>query len=248
MNYNYQEAKNRVFNILHSKTKIETARTIPNSESEFTYENGIRSWVGALFIDIRNSTNYFKKNKDEIVARVMRAFCSEIITILRQNDKYRQIGIRGDCVYAIYSAPMQDDLKSILEDAIFVNTFQEMFQCILRNNQLPQFSIGIGLGANKDLVIKAGKKNTEISDYIWIGDAVVNASKLSSLGNKEGFQTIVLDRCFHDNIKDKSANNKDNYSQLFKDKYSYELKENVYHGDIINTSYNNWIKKEFGCE
>ena len=55
----------------------------------------------------------------------MRAFCSEIIDILRKNDNYRQIGIRGDCIYAIYSTPKQSDLHAILDDAILINTFQK---------------------------------------------------------------------------------------------------------------------------
>ncbi len=131
MQYDYNEAKKRIFGILNSKTEIELKDSIPNSDSEFTYENGIRTWVGALFVDIRNSMNYFKNNKDELVARVMRAFCSEIITMLNQNNKYRQIGIRGDCVYAIYSVSNKQDLSSILIDAFYINTFQQLFQKIL---------------------------------------------------------------------------------------------------------------------
>lgn len=81
-NYDYRSGKQRVIDILTSKTAIEEAEIIPSNEDEFTYENGIKSWVGALFVDIRNSTNYFKGNKQEIVSRVIRAFCSEIISIL----------------------------------------------------------------------------------------------------------------------------------------------------------------------
>lgn len=127
-NIDYEESRKRIEEILNSKTQIEEVDSISNDEDGFTYENGVRTWVGAMFIDIRNSTDYFKENDAEKVARIMRAFTSEIIGILKQNEKYVQIGIRGDCVYAIYSTPKKDDLNNILSDACFINTFQKMFQ------------------------------------------------------------------------------------------------------------------------
>lgn len=147
-----------MIDILTSKTSIKEMDSIPSNEDEFTYENGIKAWVGAIFVDIRNSTDYFKENKPETISRVMRAFCSEIISILQKNDNFRQIGIRGDCVYGIFSVPSQTDLKLLLSNAIRINTFQRMFQKILSNYSMPTFKIGIGLGCSKDLVIKAGKK------------------------------------------------------------------------------------------
>lgn len=158
---NYDEFRNcktRMIDILTSKTSIKEMDSIPSNEDEFTYENGIKAWVGAIFVDIRNSTDYFKENKPETISRVMRAFCSEIISILQKNDNFRQIGIRGDCVYDIFSVPSQTDLKLLLSNAIRINTFQRMFQKILSNYSMPTFKIGIGLGCSKDLVIKAGKK------------------------------------------------------------------------------------------
>ena len=231
MDFNYNESKKRIIDILSSKTEIEDVNSIPKNENEFTYDNGIKAWVGAMFIDIRNSTDFFKKNKEEKVARVMRAFCSELIAILKQNDNYRQIGIRGDCIYAIYSTPKQENLKEILRDSIFINTFQKMFQSILEQNNFPGFKIGIGLGTSKDLVIKAGKNNTGINDYIWIGNAVIDASKLSGQGNKNGFAPIVMDSCFYSNIKDRKANDSYTYDHYISQKYSSLICENVYHCD-----------------
>ena len=242
--YDYKEGRKRINAILNSKTKIKESTSIPKYESEFTYENGISTWVGALFVDIRDSTVYFKENKSEHVARIMRAFCSEKITILNKNDNYRQIGIRGDCIYAIYSAPLQADLINILNDAIMINTFNKMFQKILENNNLKTFKIGIGLGVSKDLIVKAGKKGTGISDNIWIGDAVIDASKLSNQGNKYGFKPIVMDANFYYNIKDYKADEKYQYSHYFEERKSNILYTNVYHGYMVYPGFNDWIDSE----
>lgn len=245
-NFDYEESRKRIEEILNSKTQIEEVDSISNDEDGFTYENGVRTWVGAMFIDIRNSTDYFKENDAEKVARIMRAFTSELIGILKQNEKYVQIGIRGDCVYAIYSTPKQNDLNDILSDACFINTFQKMFQKILERKNWPTFKIGIGLGASKDLVIKAGRKGTGINDNIWIGDAVIDASKLSNEGNTRGIDPIVMNSCFYENIKDFNANESYKYSDCAKKVWSSKLNEYVYCCNMVTIGFNNWIKDRFG--
>lgn len=245
-NFDYEESRKRIEDILNSKTDIKEVDSISNDEDGFTYENGVRTWVGAMFIDIRNSTDCFKENDAEKVARIMRAFTSELIGILKQNEKYVQIGIRGDCVYAIYSTPKQNDLNDILSDACFINTFQEMFQKILEKKGWPTFEIGIGLGASKDLVIKAGRKGTGINDNIWIGDAVIDASKLSNEGNTRGINPIVMDSCFYENIKDLNANKSYKYSDCAKKVWSSKLNEYVYCCNMIAIDFDNWVKDRFG--
>lgn len=96
--YDYKKSKETVESILASPTKIAKKDSIPSSDSEFTYENGIKAWVGALFVDIVDSSNLFK-SPNEDTARIIRSFCSEIISILKDDDNYREIGIRGElCV------------------------------------------------------------------------------------------------------------------------------------------------------
>lgn len=241
----YSDTKKRVETILNSKTKITAVKTIPDDKSGLTYENGVRTWIGALFIDIRDSTEYFKNGPPERVARIMRAFTSEIIGILENNKAYVQIGIRGDCVYAIYSAPAKKDFESIMSDACQVNSFQKMFQAILRRKQWKEFSIGIGLGASEDLVIKAGKKGTGINDNIWIGNAVVDASKLSGEGSRGGILPIVMDECFYGKIKDFWANSKEKYGDMIESFSSERLETTAHHCDIVVAEFNDWIYKEF---
>ena len=110
--YEYEKSKETVESILRSPTKIVKKEKIPASDSDFTYENGIKSWVGALFVDIVDSSKLFE-TANEDTARIIRSFCSEIISILKDDENYREIGIRGDCVYCIYTAPYQQDLVKI---------------------------------------------------------------------------------------------------------------------------------------
>jgi dephospho-CoA kinase len=83
--YEYEKSKEAVESILKSPTKIVEKEKIPASDSDFTYENGIKSWVGALFVDIVDSSKLFE-TANEDTARIIRSFCSEIISILKDDE------------------------------------------------------------------------------------------------------------------------------------------------------------------
>ena len=58
--FNFKDEEKKINSIIHSKTEIKPLDNIPSDESKFTYKNGIRTWVGALFVDIRNSQSILK--------------------------------------------------------------------------------------------------------------------------------------------------------------------------------------------
>ncbi len=242
--YNYKNSKANIINILNSTTKIEESSYIPKADENFTYDNGIFAWTGAIFIDIVNSSNLLDK-KDEKLARLMRAFTSEIITIFQDFDKYRQIGIRGDCVYAIYSVPTKDDVVEMFNISYKLNTFMKMFNVIIKSYGYHEIKAGIGLGCDKDLIIKAGRTGTGINDKIYIGNAIIDACNYASEGNRNGIEPIVMSTCVYDNIIEILKKENPNYEAWIKAKKnntwydSHTVK--YYHCDIIQTDFNNWI-------
>lgn len=235
--YNYKNSKANIINILKSEPPIKAKDSIP-SDQEFTYENGITCWVSAIFVDIKNSSELFKK-KDEKLARLLRAFTSEIITIFQDFDQYNQIGIRGDCVYAIYSTPQKADIYNVFEIAVRINTFMKMLNALLAENKYSTIGVGIGLGCDNELIIKAGRSGTGINDKIWIGRAVVDAANLSSIANRHGYKKIAMNPCFHNNIKDISGNKKEWFNHVSSSNY---FDDDFYECDVIKTDFNEWIK------
>lgn len=238
--YNYTNSKSNIINILKSETLIEEEVTIPRDQ-EFTYENGITCWVGAIFIDIENSSELFK-TRDEKLARLMRAFTSEIITIMQDKEDYAQIGIRGDCVYSIYSAPYQSDLVDIFRIAYKLNTFIKMFNKIIVNYGYDSINVGIGLGCDKNLIIKAGRSGTGINDKIWIGNAVVDAANLSSIAGRNGVSRIAMSPCFYNNIIEKLKNENKSYSHWITCKKNYYGSAEYYHCNIVQSDFDKWIE------
>lgn len=242
--YDYKNSKANIINVLTSTTKIEESDNIPKADENFTYDNGIYAWTGAIFIDIVDSSNLLDK-KDEKLARLMRAFTAEIITIFQDFDKYRQIGIRGDCVYAIYSVPQQLDIVEMFRIAYRLNTFMKMFNRIIKSYGYSEIKAGIGIGCDKDLIIKAGRNGTGINDKIWIGNAIIDACNFASEGSRNGIEPIVLSKCVYSNIIEKLKKENTNYEIWIKAKKSNTWYDShsikYYHCNIIQNDFNAWI-------
>lgn len=241
--YDYKKSKETIESILKSPTKIVEKSGVPSTDSEFTYENGIKSWVGALFVDIVDSSKLFQ-TPNEDTARVIRSFCSEIISILKDDSNYREIGIRGDCVYCIYNTPYQIDLVNIFCQAYRINTFMCMLNKLLEKNGYSPISAGIGLGCSQDLIIKAGQNGSGINDKIWIGKAVVDAAHLSDVANRTGISPIAMSPLFYENIIEYLCKEDKQYNSWIKSHSSGVYGSiDYYHCNVIETDFNTWIEE-----
>lgn len=230
--YDYKAGKQRVVKILDNLLKVEGDDTsgIP-SESNFTYDNAYYGWVTAIFVDIRDSTTLFAQEDKEKISKIVRSFTSEIIEILGNEDKNRRsIGIRGDWVFAIYSTPSKSDIKECINKAGWINTYIKMLNKLLSNQGYEGIAIGIGVASALELVVKAGRFGSGISDSVWIGEAVCGAANLSSKGNKEYTKPIFINNCTYANITEEI--------QKFCIK---DIRNNCYQMDVIIPSFNDWI-------
>lgn len=239
--YDYKAGKVRVEDILDNVTEVIKKKAIPKDE-QFTYDNGYYGWVSAIFVDVRDSTTLFQNDNKVIVSKVIRSFTSEIIEILNSDDKQRDIGIRGDCVFAIYTTPNVSDEYDIARLAFYINTYIKALNQLLAARGYPTIKVGIGVSTAQELVVKAGRKNTGISDNVWIGKAVTTASNLSSLGGKNGVNPIVFSEASYNYLIKKLSEKKPDASSWFKYENSQQF-GSYYAGNIIIQDFNDWISK-----
>ena len=238
--YDYKERKKKVEEILDNTNKINEVRKFPRDE-DFTYGNGYKAWTGAIFVDLRDSTKLFTKNEEVDIAKVVRGFASEVIEILKKDtekNELKEIGIRGDCVYAIYSSPLQSDLYDIATRAFYINTYMRMLNKLLEERSLPNIKAGIGLAVDKTLAVKAGRKSSGINNLVWIGEAVTKAANLSDVGNKNGINPIVMSETFYSNYIDVETQPE---AETWWEKNICSQNDIYYHGDVIFTDFNEWI-------
>lgn len=240
--YDYKQGKLRIEQILNNPMPIEEKKNIPSGES-FTFDNGYMAWVTAIFVDIRNSTELFSK-KDEQTAKLIRAFTSEIIEILKDDDNFmKEIGIRGDCVYAIYNTPTNSDEFKCAQKTFYINTLINMLNKMLRQKGIQEIKAGIGMATDQELIIKAGRKHSGINSKVWIGNAVTMASKLSALGDKDGKPRLFYSKLSYDNFIDELVRNNLNTKpkSWFTPKLYGSSIGQAYYADIIKTHFNDYI-------
>ena len=237
--YQYKEGKKRVEEILRNNLEVIENNRLPKSD-DLTFDNSYYSWIGSIFVDIRGSSKLFKNNDNKEISKLIKSFTSELIEILRKSDNLRDIGIIGDCVYAIYAVPTKEDIKDLYLKACYCNTFIRMLNKLLEKYKMPTFKAGIGLGASKTLVIKVGRKNVGINDKVWIGDSVIDASNLSSIACKGTFGNILMSPVCYNNVYDVHKK----IEKLFEKRY-HEDYGNCYSGNAIIIDFNNWINNGF---
>jgi class 3 adenylate cyclase len=238
--YDYKVGKRRIKEILNNKLQVIENNKIPNNDN-FTFSNAYYGWVTAIFVDIRNSTDLFSKDDKEIVSKMIRSFTSEVIEILRKDDNLREMGIRGDCVYAIYTTPNKEDTLEIMDKSFYINTFMKMLNKLLVEKGFSTISVGIGVSTAQELVVKAGRKDVGINNSVWIGDAVTKASNLSSFGSKSGYKSIVLSSLTYSNIIDLFVKKNGTESKSwFNSKYDSEI-GTFYDSNIIKSDFDSWI-------
>ena len=239
--YDYKSRKKKVEEILENTNFINEVKRFPNNDN-FTYENGYKAWLSAIFIDLRNSTKLFTENSEVDVAKVIRGFTSEVIEILQkdtQDNELKEIGIRGDCVFAVYSTPFKNELFDVFQRAVYINTYLKMLNKLLDKRNLPNIKAGIGLAADENLAVKAGRKSSGINDLVWIGKAVTTASNLADLGNKEDICPIVMSDIFYSNYIDVEKNEN---SKNWWTKNSDVHNGTYYHGNVVKIEFNEWIE------
>lgn len=241
--YDYLSGKKRVLDILDNKLEIIEQEKVP-VDKDFTFDNGYYSWVTAVFVDIRDSSALFSNGDKAKVSKIIRSFTSEVIEILRNDDNLREIGIRGDCVYAIYTTPYKTDILDVADRTFFINTYVKMINKLLSGRNYPTINVGIGISSSQELVVKAGRKDVGINNKVWIGDAVTKASNLSALGNKNGCATLVFSSCAYDNIIELLVNsNPDADVKSWFTKHEYTEYGTYYDAYIIKLVFDDWINK-----
>lgn len=237
--YDYKKGKERIEAILDNDLEVIEQNELPKDDS-FTFTNGYYSWVTGIFVDIRNSSDLFADEDKEKVSKVVRSFTSEVIEILRNDDNLREIGIRGDCVYAIYTTPQKTDIYELADKTFYVNTYMSMLNTLLKEKKYPTISVGIGMATAEELVVKAGRKDVGINSKVWIGSAVTKASNLSSLGNKNGIRSLVYSSCSYSNFIDKLVEKNDAAKSWFTEKYDSSY-GTYYYANIVKSDFEKWI-------
>lgn len=236
--YSYEASSKRIAEILDQPAgQFEETDALPDRD-RLTYTNGFYGRCSAIFVDIRGSSALTTKYKRPTLAKLYRAFISEMVAVLNSDGFVREVNIVGDCVWGTYNTPNKSDIDDVFAVACRANTLRKLLNKHLTKRGYDELAFGIGVDWGRVLMIKAGYNGSGLNDVVYMGDVVNRAAHLAhKAGRGWASKPIWVGRDFNSNL------NADNAKWLAS-QYDVEL-GTVYVGDVILTEMSGWIDENF---
>jgi hypothetical protein len=236
--YDFTASFERLQDILDSAETFESVNTVPNSD-KLSYSNGYYFKCYAIFIDIRDSSTLPAKYQKRTLAKIYRAYISEVVALFQSSAKCKEINIVGDSIWAIYNAKTKDDVSEVFHAASAASSIINTLNYKLCKKGIDPIKVGIGIDKGDALMILAGFKGSGVNDVIYMGGVVNNASKLCSKGSKNGMGSMIISSGVYNDLEGKHYGTS-YYQTFFKKNYL----ENYYHATIEKTDMNDWLKEQ----
>ncbi|MCE5292047.1 MAG: adenylate/guanylate cyclase domain-containing protein [Nocardiaceae bacterium] len=232
--YDYFKSAERIKEILDQPAgSFQEVDGLPDRD-KLTFTNGYYGTCSALFIDIRGSSALTQKYKRPTLAKIYRAFISEMVALLNSDPYVREVSIVGDCVWAVYNTPLQSHIDDVFRIAYQANTLRKLLNHHFQKKGIDPISIGIGADWGRALMIKAGYSGSGINEVIYMGDVVNRAAHLAHEAGRQWRDPIFVGSAFQGNLNEHNQ-------ELLKQQYVQGL-GNIYTGDVVHTNMNDWIK------
>jgi class 3 adenylate cyclase len=207
----------------------EEVKSLPDRD-KLTFTNGFYAYCSALFIDIRDSSKLPDLYERPVLAKLYRAFISEIVAVMNGNTNAREINIVGDCVWGVFNTPKMSDIDDVFRTAYTANSLIQVLNYKLdKNGYKTGIRCGLGMSYGRALMIKAGYNGSGINDVVYMGDVVNRAAKLASQGSKNFKPPFMVDDVFRGNLKEH------NQGLL-----TWDSGLGCYTGNVVNTTMEDW--------
>lgn len=229
--YDFNKSISNFDEILNSSdSNYVTHKGIPN-KNDLTFTNGYYVDVTVLFIDIRGSKELSTKHTRPVLAKIYRAYISEVISVIGGNSYISEINVEGDGIWAVFNTTSNYDVDTVFQTAFTLASLVDILNVKLLKKGYSAINIGIGVDKGESLYIKAGYKGSGINEVVWLGKVVGQTAFLCSNANKNSNSRIMVSDNVYNclTIQNKS---------LLQRNWSY----NCYHGNIHRIDMNNWVE------
>lgn len=232
--YDFEASFARIDGILaQSQSNYEEVDELPDRD-RLTYTNGFYALCSALFVDIRDSSKLPTVYKRPALAKLYRAFISEVVAVMNGMAKAREINIVGDCVWSVTNTPYKTDIDDVFAAGFQINSLIKVLNYKLsKAGYSTPIRVGIGMSWGRALMIKAEYSGSGIADVVYMGDVVNRAAKLAAQGSS-GYlvHPIMVDNDFAANL------NEHNASLLSRD-----YARGCYSGYVVSTAMEDWYEE-----
>lgn len=201
--YDVDKSAERIREILdRPSTSFEEADSLPDRD-KLTFTNGFYGKAAAIFVDIRDSSGMTEKYKRPKLAKIYRAFISEMVAVLNSASVVREVNIVGDCVWAVYNSAYKTNVNEVFEVACRANSLVKLLNHYFDLHSIDDISVGIGVEQGRALMIKAGYSGSGINEVVYMGDVVNRAAHYAHEAGRGWNQPMYLGEDIHLNLKEK---------------------------------------------
>jgi class 3 adenylate cyclase len=230
--FNVASSAERLNSILDQPTgTFEETNSLPD-RTRLSYTNGFYANCSAIFVDIRQSAQLPDRYNRPQLAKLYRAFISEMVAVLNSSSNVREVNIVGDCVWAVYNTPKKTDIDDVFDVVARANSMHGLLNRKLVERGFDALSFGIGVDWGRALMIKAGYFGSGINEVVYMGDIVNRAAHLAANANKNFSLPVFLGGAFANNLNEHNAS-------LVSSSYNYEL-GNIYTSGVHMPSITNY--------
>ncbi|KQV08441.1 adenylate/guanylate cyclase domain-containing protein [Leifsonia sp. Root112D2] len=233
--YDHVAGAKRIRDILNQSDLDYQERDSLPSRDDLTFSNGFYAYSSALFIDIRKSSELPSKHTRPVLARLYRAFVSEMVAVFSADAFVREVNIVGDCVWAVYNTPSKTDIDDVFARAYTANSMVNILNKELTKRGITNIEVGIGMSYGRALMVKAGYEGSGINDVVYMGDVVNQAAKLAAQGSKTYLdRPFMVDDVFYSNLNDHN-----------KTLLTWNSSRGCWHGTVIATGIDEWTTEQY---
>lgn len=244
--YDHVASARRIGDYLTESTgTYEECDSLPDRD-KLTFSNGFYANCSAIFMDIRESSKLPDHYKRPRLARIYRAYLSELVAIFNGVAQTREVNIAGDAAWAVINTPNKTDIKDVIDLAASANSLMKVLNYkMTKAGYGHPIRAGIGISYGRALMIKAGYSGSGINDVVYMGDVVNQAAKLAAYASSEienpsvyafASEKYVPSVVISDTIY---LNLKDEYKKFF----SFDASRQCYTGSIIHTVMEEWYEE-----
>lgn len=232
--YDYLDSSERIKDILNQPAgTFEEVDGLPDRD-KLTYSNGFYGNCSAIYIDIRDSSRLTEKYQRPTLAKIYRAFISEMVAVLNSSRHVREVNIVGDCVWGVYKTTQINYIDEVFAIAYRANTLVRLLNHHYEKKNLDPIKVGIGIDYDRVLMIKAGFSGSGINDVVYMGDVVNRAAHLANEAGRYGRKPIFVGATFQHNLND--------HNQTLLTRQSYSVIGTVYEGNVIEIGMDEWVE------
>jgi hypothetical protein len=243
MNYDYKTRKAFVEHSLGSPITYSDFGGDPFATSKMKSAVGAQAWVGALSISIIDFDNYLRSLEPSVFFRVYRSFLQEISFFIPADSNFLTLhGDLGKFTF-LFSCSYQSDLNGLLHYAVEINTFMKMFSQILVDQGIPTFSLGIGLSAGRDLIMKLPEQMSHEQTLLFVRQIGNRSSNLAAEAGQKNQPAILMNQTFFDNVSSFKTDDNHLYSELINYVPTCLTEGRNYGCDLVITDFDDWIEK-----